>query len=436
MRTIKRGMILLISMMFAQNLFAQIENTIEPEYKSFNRFYIGLNGGTMVTFTNIKQQDYMPVSGEWKFGGGAIVGYQVSPILGLQGQFIYGDLAGEKTNWRNNVVANLKFSSNLMEYGVNATVSLSKWWAPRLKLNEKLDFYGMLGFGFISFRAQLTTLDQGVFVAARGYDSNGNKQGSRTLETVFPIGLGVKYRITEKIFINLETNLRNLNSDKLDAFERQYNPRDKYSYTHFGINYIFGKKEKSLQWVNMVEYEKAKNGIDGNNALALRVDSLAKEVAALKNNRIDSITKAIVKPVDDKVTLLDRKTTDISNKVDSLMSDKQVSFGAVLPSVYFETGSYKISNLNFTNLAAVALYLRSNPNARLTIIAHTDKRDIKKYNLNNKLANNRAKAVLNMLAKEYNIDKSRLDIDIRVSKDPLSNKNDAINRRVDFLINK
>jgi len=436
MKTIKKGILILTTLIFAQNSFAQIEKTIEPEYKSFNRFYIGLNGGAMITFTNIKQQDYMPVSGEWKFGGGAIVGYQISPILGLQGQFIYGDLAGQKTNWKNNVIANLKFSSNLMEYGFNATVSLSKWWAPRLKLNEKLDFYGMLGFGFVAFRAKLSTLDQDVFVAARGYSSDGSTQGGRTIETVFPIGLGVKYRITEKIFINLETNLRNLNSDKLDAFERQYNPRDKYSYTHFGINYIFGKKEKSLQWVNMVEYEKAKNGNDGNNALALKVDSLAKEVAALKNNRIDSIAKAIVKPVDDKVTIIEGKTADISNKVDSLMSDKQVSFGAVLPSVYFETGSYRITNQNFTNLAAVALYMRSNPNARLTMIAHTDKRDIKKYKLNNKLANNRAKAVLNMLAKEYNIDKTRLDIDIRVSKDPLSNKNDAINRRVDFLINK
>ncbi len=434
MKTIKWGMIIIIAMMFTQNSFAQIENTIEPEYKSFNRFYIGLNGGAMVTFTNIKQQDYMPVSGEWKFGGGAIVGYQVSPILGLQGQFIYGDLAGKKTNWRNNVVANLKFNSNLMEYGVNATVSLSKWWAPRLKLNEKLDFYGMLGFGFVSFRAQLSTLDNGVFVAARGYDNNGNKQGGRTIETVIPIGLGIKYRVTEKIFLNLETNLRNLNSDKLDAFERQYNPRDKYSYTHFGVNYIFGKKDKSLQWVNMVEYEKAKNGIDGNNALALKVDSLAKEVAVLKNKKIDSIAKSVVKPVDDKVVVLDKKTDDITNKVDSLMNDKKTGTGAILPSIYFKTGSSKITIQNQTNFAAVALYMKSNPSARIIIVAHTDKRD--KYKINYRIANARANAAINKLVKEYNIDRSRLDVEIKVSNDPLSTKNNAINRRVDFLINK
>ncbi len=432
MKTIKRGILILITLIFAQNTFAQIEKTVEPEYKGYNRFYIGLNGGTMITFTNIKQQDYMPVSGEWKFGGGAVVGYQVSPILGLQGQFIYGDLAGKKTNWKNHAVANLKFNSNIMEYGFNATVSLSKWWAPRLKLNEKLDFYGLIGFGLVAFRAKLTTLDQDVFVASRGYSDNGNTKADRTIEAVFPVGLGVKYRISEKIFINLETNLRNLNSDKLDAFERQYNPRDKYSYTHFGVHYIFGKKEKSLQWVNMGEYENAKNNTDGYDALAQKVDSLAKEVAALKNTKMDSIAQAVVKPVDEKVIALKEKTQDISDKVDSLMSDKQVSFGAVLPSVYFETGSYTITRNNFANMAAVALYLRTYPNARLTVIAHTDKRD--KDGVNNKLANNRSKAVLEMLAKEYNINRSRLETMVKVSSDPLSSKNNSINRRVDFII--
>ncbi len=243
----------------------------------------------------------------------------------------------------------------------------------------------------------------------------------------------MKYKITEKWNIGIETNLRNINSDKFDAFERQYNPKDKYSYTFVGIQYIFGKQEQSLEWVDIIEYEKAKDQTP-DNSLLQKIDSLGREVAALKNRGIDSIASAIVKPVDDKVAILEGKTNNISNKVDSLMNDKQASFGAVLPSVYFETGSYAITKQNNINMAAVALYLKTNPTARLTVIAHTDKRD--KSNINTKLANNRAKAVVDMLSKEYKIDKSRLDIEIKVSKDPLSTKNNAINRRADFLINK
>ncbi len=108
----------------------------------------------MVTFSNVKEKDYVPTSGELKYGGGAIIGYQVSPILAFQGQFIYGDVSGKKTKWLNNTPANLKFNTNTMEFGFNATVSLSKWWAPRLKLNQKLDFYGLLGFGVVSFRSR------------------------------------------------------------------------------------------------------------------------------------------------------------------------------------------------------------------------------------------------------------------------------------------
>lgn len=436
MNTVKQVLSFCLFSLITFNGFSQIPATKEPLYKSFNRFYVGLNVGSPVSFSNIKEKDYIPTDGEWRLGAGALVGYQVSPILGLQGQFIYGDVAGKKTLWLNKTIANKKFNTNVMEFGFNATVSLSKWWAPRLNLNKKLDFYGLVGFGLVAFRSRLYTLDQGTFIAASGYANDGVTKQSRTIEAVFPIGLGVKYKISEKWNVGIETNLRNINSDKFDAFERQFNPKDKYSYTFVGVQYIFGKKEQSLEWVDVVEYEKMMEQKGSDNLLLQKIDSLGREVAALKNRSIDSIASAKVKPVDDKITGLEQKTDKISNKVDSLMCDKMVNFGSVLPSVYFETGSYRITNQNFTNLAAVALYMRSNPTARLTMIAHTDKRDILKFKVNNKLANNRAKAVLNMLAKEYNIEKSRLDIDIRVSKDPLYNKNDAINRRVDFMINK
>jgi OmpA-OmpF porin, OOP family len=433
MNTMKRTLIFILLSLIITQGFSQVPVTKEPIYKSFNRFYAGINGGGMVTFSNIKEKDYMPTDGELKFGGGAIIGYQISPILGLQGQFIYGDVAGKKDLWLDKSIANRKFNTNVMEFGFNATISLSKWWAPRLKLNKKLDFYGLVGFGLVAFRSKLYTLDQGIFITAIGYSSDGTTKQARTIEAVYPVGLGVKYKINEKWNIGIETNLRNMNTDKFDAFVRKYNPKDKYSYTFIGIQYIFGKKERALEWVDMIEYEKMRDPVTPDTLLLQKIDSLGKEIAELKNRKVDSIASLKVAPVENKVNILEGKTTDISFKVDSLMCDKKASFGSVLPSVYFETGSYTVSKQNFKNLAAVALYMKTNPTARLTVVAHTDKRD--KDNVNTKLANNRAKSVLNMLSKEYNIDKSRIDIQIKVSKDPLSNKNDAINRRVDFMIN-
>lgn len=434
MNIIRKSIFFSFICLIANSAISQIPNKAEPLYKNFNRFYIGLNSGAMVSFSNIKEKDYVPANGEWSFGGGAIAGFQVSPVLGLQSQFIYGNVKGQKYLWLDKTIANKRYETNVLEFGFNATVSLSKWWAPRLHLNKKLDFYGLMGFGLVAFRSRLYTLDNGTFLAASGYSADGTTKQSRTYEAVFPIGIGVKYKISEKWNIGIETNLRNVNSDKFDGFIRHNNPKDKYSYTFVGIQYIFGKQEQSLEWVDMIEYEKSKDQSISNDLLQKKIDSLATEISGIKNTRIDSIASAKVKPLDEKVEILEGKTYDISKKVDSLMVDKKANFGAVLPSIYFETGSFKVTKQNFPNMAAVALYLKTNPSARLTVIAHTDKRD--KYDINNKLANNRAVAVLDMLSKEYNIDKSRLDIQVKVSKDPLSNKNNSINRRVDFIINK
>lgn len=405
--------------------------TVDSLNKINNRFYIGLNGGAMITFSNIKEKDYMPVSGEWQFGGGAIVGYQSTPILGFQGQFIYGNLAGKKTKWLGGNTANLKFDANIIEFGVNATVSLSKWWAPNFKLNQKLDFYGMLGFGVVSFRSRLYTF-QDVFVNSTGYSNNGQTTSTRTTEAVFPIGIGVKYKISEKWNVCIETNLRNVNTDKLDAYERQYYyPKDKYSYTFVGVQYIFGKHEKALEWSSLNASTALNSEIQSQKS---RIDSLNKVIADIKDNNLDSITALKINPVSNRLTNVEISTVDLTKKVDSLNNGSKSNSSIVLPSVYFKTGKYLVTKANHTNIATIALFLKSNPNVRVKIIAHTD--NTGRLNTNNKLAQKRANVILYVLTNEYNINPSRLDSEIKVSTEPLSNKRNFINRRVDIIISK
>lgn len=428
MKTIKHFFAFCIFISYTLYSFGQ---NSEIKKNKYNQLYFGLNYGGLVSFSNIKEKDYIPTSGELKFGGGAIIGYQVSPILAFQGQFIYGDVSGKKTKWLNNAPANLKYNTNLMELGFNATVSLSKWWAPRLKINKKLDFYGLLGFGIVGFRSRLYTLDQGLFVNASGYSNNGNTEGDRTIEAVFPLGLGVKYKISEKWNIGIETNLRSVNSDKFDAFERQYNPKDKYSYTFVGIQYIFGKNQKSLEWVDIIEYEKTKDQTP-DSSLLHKISFLERELAILKSRDIDYNIASRTAPMEDRIKDLEHKMYKNTNQIDSVTKSKRAEFKTVLPSIYFQFDSYKIAKSNIPKIANAALYLKANPTARLILLAHTDKSG--NLNANLKIANNRAEEVMNILLNDYNIDKSRIDIQIKVNTEPLSNNNNSINRRVDFFI--
>jgi outer membrane protein OmpA-like peptidoglycan-associated protein len=107
---------------------------------------------------------------------------------------------------------------------------------------------------------------------------------------------------------------------------------------------------------------------------------------------------------------------------------------AYWPSVYFDVNSSKIMSGSNTSLASVAMMLKSNNDIRLTITGNCDKTGSEK--LNSGLGQKRADAVKDSLVKNYGIDAGRLSTSSKGKTELLNNKNNSVNRRVDFSVAK
>ena len=117
------------------------------------------------------------------------------------------------------------------------------------------------------------------------------------------------------------------------------------------------------------------------------------------------------------------------------------------PSIYFNSGSAVVENSNENRIATMALLLKNNPDVHLNVIGHTDNIGTPKFN--KQLGLKRAKAVVDYLVLNYNVNPVRLKAKTKGEGEPLSsltgndidlesdikaNKQVDINRRVDFEI--
>lgn len=83
--------------------------------------------------------------------------------------------------------------------------------------------------------------------------------------------------------------------------------------------------------------------------------------------------------------------------------------------------------------ASAALYLKSNPNARIVLSGHCDSRGSLAYNMN--LGQRRAQAIAKILTKDYGVSPEQISTVIsKGSTDPMSQTKHNINRRVDLTV--
>jgi hypothetical protein len=150
----------------------------------------------------------------------------------LKGQFNFGKLRGEKNNY--------SFENKYKEGCLNFQVVLNKLPKRTFRF-EKFRPYAFAGIGFINYRVLLRNSD-GSVVDGYGYDvselqtdENPKKSGSVT-NLMIPLGLGVNYKLNEKLNIELEASSRFIASDKLDG--KVSNSDDKYWFFSIGVSYM------------------------------------------------------------------------------------------------------------------------------------------------------------------------------------------------------
>lgn len=219
-------------------LFIFTEQSNGQSYNKTSNFrsywQINVNGGTSLFFGDIKQYQIAPVSNnenEWRFAGGLMLNKQVSPIFGIRGQFVYGNLAGTRRQ------RNLFFESNYLEFNLNTSIGIRNIF-QKYKSDQFWNAYVILGIGLTNFNTELKELDTKKVIKNVG-NGSGKSFGGRSLQGMLIGGLGLDFRISKRVNINLETANRVLNTDELDASVGGFK-YDIYNYTSFGISYKFG----------------------------------------------------------------------------------------------------------------------------------------------------------------------------------------------------
>jgi len=199
------------------------EQQTAPEINPFKSHWtLQLNGGLTQYYGDLNKEDFY--NPDVRFGFGAALGYQLSPVFGLRSQFLSGKLYSE------HVAKDLKLKTNFWDAGLHLTANINEIFAE-YNPNRFINFYLFGGAGLTSFFSKTSNLTTDVFV---------KESDSRQNEVFFPLGAGAEFRLGKKIGLNLEYSDHLLLSDEtLDLFAAT-DARDHYSYASAGLTFRFG----------------------------------------------------------------------------------------------------------------------------------------------------------------------------------------------------
>ena len=201
------------------------------------KWYANANLGISQLYSDIQDNNnhITKLKSETSFGYGARLGRYISPVFAVHFQGLHANFKGQKSE------SDLKFESSLIETQLGTTVNLSNLIFKTSK-KRKFFVYATTGIGLIFYKSKEWNESTGKQISQLGYTSNENGEYNNTA-FIFPIGLGLDFKIDDRWFINLESVLRFTNVDKIDAKESG-NHRDAYYYTSVGVSYNFDFKKK------------------------------------------------------------------------------------------------------------------------------------------------------------------------------------------------
>jgi OmpA-OmpF porin, OOP family len=213
-----------ISLLLVLGLLSLASNAQKsPEQSNFQSHWnIQLNGGITQYFGDLNKDNLFNKSVKGGFGG--ILGYQVSPVIGLRGQFLKGKLNSK------NELKQLRLNTDLWDASLQVTANINELFG---EYNPKrfVNLYLFAGAGLTSFSSTQTNLSTGL-----GVDSIGKRQN----ELFVPVGLGAAFRLTKNLSLNLEyADHLTFKDNTLDMYTASKG-HDQYSYLSAGIGFSFG----------------------------------------------------------------------------------------------------------------------------------------------------------------------------------------------------
>ena len=158
-----------------------------------------------------------------------------------------------------------------------------------LRRENAVNFYASVGYGLMAFNPVMYANNDGTGAAWDNKGSWGESLTDRefkgdkdyTREAFVPVGVGFKFKLSDRVALDLGYTMNFVDTKLLFGPVEGRASNDKFSYTHAGLEFSLGSKDKeSLTWANPVAalYDELKDP-----ELRNEVDALKQRVSALES---------------------------------------------------------------------------------------------------------------------------------------------------------
>jgi Outer membrane protein and related peptidoglycan-associated (lipo)proteins len=221
----KTGVLAATGILSATALFAQTPtvNEVKPfapaaEYRTWS---IGVHGG-LLNQSNLIGLRRKFDKVEHNFGYGFYVKRQILPGFGVQAEYLGGKVGGTYKDNDDSFEAKLPWSAALSAHITLANIN----WKYREGVIKP---YLNVGLGAMGFETS-----KEINGSTTEFDS--------TTEMFIPVGLGLKFAVTNDLNIDLGYRMSMVQSDAFDGITT--GSKDLFSYAHLGLEFALGSKQK------------------------------------------------------------------------------------------------------------------------------------------------------------------------------------------------
>ncbi len=345
---------------FAMTVSASAQTVTESG--TFDNFYIGINGGVATKATGYSWLKNLNPN------AGLRLGRNFTPVFGL---------AAESNAYFNNKPY---ASTGTFVRGINTsllgTVNLSNWFGGYLGQPRSFEVSALYGFGWGHLFGNTVSYEKVL--------NHDNLTSKAALDFTFNLGSAKAWQFYIEPAI-----VWALNGNGLEPVEYNINK----SAVQLNAGFIYKFKNSNGTHNFTIAQLRDQSEIDGLNA---QVNSLRGDL----NNKNSQLS--------DK----DRQISDLQKALDDCNKNKQPAYVKpatatnLQPTVLFRQGFSIVDRAQTPNVELIANYMKNHPDAKITIKGYASPEG--PTSLNQKLSENRALNVKNMLVNKYKIDASRL----------------------------
>ncbi|MET4142298.1 OmpA family protein [Pedobacter sp. UYP1] len=410
--------------------------------QQFSTWSIGVNAGVLTPTSPLGgHNDFSKNTSS--FGYGLYVKKQFTSYFSLKLDGIRGKLKGDNSKAFNDgkgvaiVGGNSKFETEL-NYAASLSAEVNMFNIDLFRKQDALQLYVTGGAGLAGYKPKVTA-------------GNVTTEYPKDVkELIIPVGLGARFKVSDKVNFNLGWSVYFVDGDNLDGTQRTARHSDKFSYASAGLEFALGKG-KQLAFSNPVaaSYDEAVQAKNIANSLKSDLDAQKSENAKLRTEMSDLLKDTDGDGVADKLdkcpntpsgTVVDgagcplvAPAPVVTEKVIITEADRKVVKQAI-KDLEFDLSKATIRSKSYASLNRVANLLVTK-NFSLKLAGHTD--NTGSADLNMRLSKDRAESVKAYLVSQ-GANASRIEATGYGKNQPIATNKTAAgrqkNRRVEFTL--